>query len=62
MQRLDAEVPERLQAAILSIKPAVWNRKVAAKRYRKYSSLHFMFGQFPKSLPEVQGELVRFVR
>ena len=76
MQRLDAEVPERLQATILSIKPAVWLRKVAFKRYRKCSSLHFglgiprnisrkkrfMFGRYSHVLPEVQEELVRFVR
>jgi hypothetical protein len=76
MQRLDAEVPERLQATILSIKPAVWLRKVAFKRYRKCSSLHFglgiprnisrkkrfMFGRYSHVLPEVQEELIRFVR
>ena len=76
LQRLEAEVPESLKDAILSIKPAIWLRKVAAKRYRKCSSLHFglgiprnisrkkrfMFGQYSRSLPELQEQLIRFVR
>ena len=76
MQRLDAEVPESLKDAILNIKPAIWLRKVASKRYRKCSSLHFglgiprnisrkkrfMFGQYSRSLPELQEQLIRFVR
>ena len=75
MLRLEAEVPESLKAAILGLKPTCWLKRVCS-RYRKCSSMHFglgiprnisrkqrmMFGRFSREMPELQQELVNWIR
>ena len=75
MQRLDAEVPQHIRDLIIAIKPSCWLKR-ARSRYRRCSSMHFglgiprnisrkqriMFGRFSKELPELQQELLNWIR
>ena len=75
MQRLDAEVPQHIRDLIIAIKPSCWLKR-ACSRYRRCSSMHFglgiprnisrkqriMFGRFSKELPELQQELLNWIK
>ena len=75
MQILDTEVPQEIQEAIQAIKPSYWLKR-ACSRYRRNSSLHlglgiqrnisrkrrFMFARYSKILPELQAQLLTYIR
>ena len=75
MQRLDAEVPQHIRDLIIAIKPSCWLKR-ACSRYRRCSSLHFglgiprnisrkqrmMFGRFSREMPELQQELLNWIK
>ena len=75
MQLLDAALPKDLQEAIKAIKPSYWLKR-ACSRYRRNSSLHlrlglqrnisrkrkFMFARYSKILPELQTQLLAYIR
>ena len=75
MQLLDAALPKDLQKAIRDIKPSYWLKR-ACSRYRRNSSLHlglgiqrnisrkrrFMFARYSKILPELQTQLLAYIR
>ena len=75
MQRLDAEVPQHIREAITAIKATCWLKR-ACSRYRRCSSLHMglgiprnicrkkplMFGRFSLQMPELQQDLVNWIR
>ena len=75
VQTLNVEIPQRLKDQILAVKPTCWLKRVCS-RYRKCSSMHFglgiprnisrkqrmMFGRFSREMPELQQELVNWIR
>ena len=75
MQLLDAALPNDLQKAIRDINPSYWLKR-ACSRYRRNSSINmglgtqrnisrkrkFMYGRYSKILPELQTQLLAYIR
>jgi hypothetical protein len=77
MQQLPHEFPQTLQDAIKNLNPAFWLRRACSK-YRRCSSIHFglgiprnlrrakglkyVFGKYTHLLPELQAQLLTFIR
>ena len=73
--QIDCEIPESLKDNIIAIKPACWLKRICS-RYRRCSSMHFglgiprnisrkkpaMFGRFSNEMPELQQDLVNWIR
>ena len=77
MHNLHHEIPQELQNTIKNLNPAFWLKRACSK-YRRCSSIHFglgiprnllrangtkyVFGKYTHILPELQAQLLSFIR